>query len=98
MPTGLESVLPFLPGATGYALLGVVAALSLRYAFTADKRWREEYADHLATQQRLDEERERRREAEDKVSTLGRQVEGLEHRVAELTTEVARLRGVVDGG
>lgn len=97
MPTGLESVLLSLPNATGYSLLAVIALAVLRYAYLSDRRWREEYADHRATQDRLDEERERRRQAEDREAKVTREVASLRDKVADLTTEVARLRGVVDG-
>lgn len=90
MPTGLTEVLSLLPGATGYGLLGAVTLFVLRYAFIADKRWRDELADHEKTQQRYDEERDRRRKVEDQVAKLTREVEGLKH-------EMAQLRGAVDG-
>ena len=90
MPTGLESVVSLLPGATGYGLLGVVTLFVLRYAFIADRRWRDELADHERTQKLYDEERDRRRKVEDQVAKLTREVEGLKQ-------EVEKLRGAVDG-
>lgn len=92
MPTGLEweSVLQLLPGATGYTLLGAVTFLALRYAFIADRRWREEATDHQRTQDQLDDERARRRKVEDQVDELTREVKALKQ-------EVAQLRGAVGG-
>jgi peptidoglycan hydrolase CwlO-like protein len=98
MPTGLESILSVLPGATGYTLLAAVSIFVLRYAYSQDKRLRAEVIAHQDTQSRYDEEREARRAAEDKVARLTRKVDDLSTKVEDLSAEVARLRGaVVDG-
>jgi hypothetical protein len=98
MPTGLESVLSLLPGATGYGLLAAVTAFVLRYAYLSDKRWRDEVADHERTQKLYDDERVRRREVEDQVAELRREVVGLRADVAKSRTELAQLRGELSGG
>ena len=68
-----------------------VSAADARTA-AADKRYDDEVADHARTELQLDDERERRRAAEDQLARLATEVAGLRDRIKHLEEEVARQR------
>lgn len=81
---GLVAVLPFLPGVPFAA-----AAVVTWYLWVeAIKALRAERADHINTQQELDVERDSRRNVEDKMDDLTREVRGLK-------AEIIRLRALL---
>ncbi|MET7808658.1 hypothetical protein [Micromonospora chersina] len=57
---------------------------------TADARYQQEVKDQEATQARLDEAREARREAEDAVANLTRELAALKEQVARQTEQISR--------
>ncbi|MGH3878077.1 MAG: hypothetical protein ACRDSK_13690 [Actinophytocola sp.] len=98
---GLESLLPGMGVFGGFVVL-------IGYLFVANRTDRREYraeirrveAAHDVTQNRLDEQMERRRKAEDALADTNRQlkelrvqVEKQDRQIAELRAEVARLAG-----
>jgi hypothetical protein len=85
---GWDSLLTHLPGVGGYGALGLVLAIAVRMALGSDKRHRDEVAAHEATQEALDRERTRRREAEDAYSEVKAEVR-------ELRTQVAKLEALL---
>ena len=81
---------------------GVLSLLAIGFIYLlagnrADRvDYRKELADERTERERLetllDEERKRRRAAEDREAKLAREVAGLSERVEHLSAEVARLR------
>lgn len=84
MGDALTSLLPYLPGLP----FGAAVVVLFRLWTSAVKDVRDERADHNRTQDALDAERDARRQLEDKVDMLTREVRSL-------TAEVKRLRHVV---
>jgi hypothetical protein len=80
----LSSLLPYLPGVP----FGAAVVVLFRLWTSAVRDVRDERADHNRTQDLLDVERAARRQVEDKVDVLTREVR-------HLTEEVARLRKAV---
>lgn len=81
----LSGLLPYLPGIPFSVALVVVYRLWL----SAVKELRDERADHRRTQAELDAERDSRRQVENKVDALGREIHALKD-------EIARLRKQLD--
>ncbi len=82
--TGL---LPFLPGIPFAVALVVIYRLWL----SAVKELREERTDHRRTQLELDAERDSRRQVENKVDALGREIHALKDEVSRLRKLVAEV-------
>ena len=104
---GLEAVLATLPYGAGGTLVflavrlavssrKVAAAGDLRLA-DADKRYRDEVADHERTQAALDEERQRRRKAEDDLGHMVAEIRVLKEHVQRLERQVAVLTEQIHG-
>lgn len=89
------SILTALPGVGGYGGLGVVLVIALRVALSSDKRHRDEVAAHEKTQQTLDQERDRRRSAEDALSEVKTEVRELRTQVARLEAQIVALQRAV---
>lgn len=97
-------------GVIGVGIFGLVV-LALRLAFSqrritadadarterADKRYDDEVRAHQATQDLLDDERDRRRRIEDEMSELRQEVISLRREVEASRREVAALRRQLDG-
>lgn len=92
---GWDSILTALPGVGGYGGLGVVLVIAIRMVVKADSRYHTEVADHEATQQVLDDERNRRRKAEDDLGEVKSEVRALREQVARLEARVAELTRAV---
>jgi predicted nucleic acid-binding Zn-ribbon protein len=94
---GWDSIFAALPGIGEYGGLGVVLVIAIRMVVKADSRYHAEVRDHERTQRALDDERERRRKAEDALSEVrsGVRVRELNDEVAELNDEVAELKAQI---
>lgn len=88
---GWDSIIAALPGVGGYGALGLVLAIAIRMVVKADSRFHKEVADHEATQIALDDERSRRRKAEDDVDEVKSEVRALNDKITRLEAEVAKL-------
>lgn len=103
---GLEALVPA-GGVSG------VLALVIGYLLNANRRDRQDYRQAVATERdqraeaerekdaverQLDEERERRRKAEDATAQALAEITGLRSQVKHLEDEVARLTRLVEGG
>lgn len=101
----------WLPAITGAGAFGLLALL-IGYLFTANRADRRDYRSalrseeraHDLTQQRLDDERERRRKAEDTLAETGRKLDALRRDIshaneliAKLQTQIAELMGNAHG-
>lgn len=89
MEGALVALLPSFP-AVGAVVVVVVVAI--RMLVKADARYDAEVREHERTQQLLDEERARRRKAEDDLAQLATEVHGLKAEVVALRREVGDLR------
>lgn len=67
---GWDSLFNLAPGVPGFAALAAVVAIAVRMVVKADSRYHDEVKDHERTQQTLDDERDKRRKAEDEASKL----------------------------
>jgi hypothetical protein len=85
---GLVALLPSFP-AVGAVV--IVVAVAIRMLVKADTRYHGEVRDHERTQQLLDDERARRRKAEDDLAQLAAEVHGLRAEVLALRRQVADL-------
>lgn len=83
----LETLLPYLPGIPFSVALVVVYRLWL----SAVKELREERTDHRRTQLELDEERDSRRQVEDKVDALSREIHALKDEIGRLRKQLAEV-------
>lgn len=94
----------WLPALTGAGAFGLLVAL-IGYLFAANRTDRRDYRSalraeekaHDLTQQRLDEERERRRKAEDMLAETGRQLAALRGEVAHANELIAKLQAQMAG-
>ncbi|XTZ13937.1 hypothetical protein ACQSSU_20785 [Micromonospora echinospora] len=77
---------------TMLALLGFLARMvghDRKQLTEADNRFKKEAAAHAVTDAQLDQERKLRRQAEDALAKVGRQVEALTAQIASLNAQVA---------
>jgi septal ring factor EnvC (AmiA/AmiB activator) len=88
---GWDSILTALPGVGGYGGLGLVLVIAIRMVVKGDSRYNKEVADHEATQKTLDDERSRRRKAEDDLGEVKSEVRALKGQVTKLEARVAEL-------
>ncbi|WP_431976092.1 hypothetical protein [Micromonospora haikouensis] len=86
------------PGLGAFSAFSVSVVLLIRLLghdraqlATADARYQQEVKDHEATQAKLDEARQARREAEDAVAKLTREMQALTEQVARQTDQIRHL-------
>jgi hypothetical protein len=92
---GWDSILTSLPGVGGYGAFAAVVVVSIRMLIKADSRYHAEVADHERTQTALDDERDRRRKAEDDLGAMALEVRDLRDQVFTLQRQVAALTAAV---
>lgn len=92
----MDGILTSLPSLGGFGAFAAVVVVAIRMLIKSDSRYHQEVADHERTQRQLDEERDRRRKAEDDLGAMALEmrevkvhVHKLERRVEELTKRVS---------